>query len=318
MDLYLRGILVLLLALPAGAQDADPQRPIFVAVGYGGRRASSADGVRWEHDQELAANGGDDWTLLCDVAFGKGVFVAVGGGDQYAPYQVTRDGKTWKEIRPGWKGRIGHIAFGNGRFVAGGGRLSWSEDGESWKQGVKIPFDKGVHLRHIVFGNGVFVGAGDCWVKEAAWYRVVTPDGESVTHFETGKRPVRGITFGAGRFVAVQGDGSIESSVDGKSWEPSEIEPDKGNYSVLWTGRQFVVSGGKVGLVSPDGLTWTRTLSRIPCSPLAGGGGVFVGGSYKRGLWTSEDALTWKPSSLTDNGNSFCAATWGTPEPGGK
>jgi len=306
--------LALLATLPVGAQESETRTPIFVAVGYGGRRASSKDGVRWENDQELTANGGDDWTLLCDIAFGKGVFVAVGGGDNYAPYQVTRDGKTWKEIRPGWKGRIGHIAFGNGRFVAGGGRLTWSEDGEAWKQGVKIPFDKGVHLRHIVFGNGVFVGAGDCWVKEAAWYRVVTPDGESVTHFETGKQPLRGITFGAGRFVAVQGDGSIESSSDGKSWERSDIEPDKGNYSVLWTGKQFVVSGGKVALVSPDGRAWTKTTTRVPCSPLGGGGGVFVGGSWKHGLWTSEDALTWKQSSLTDTGNSFCAAAWGIPE----
>src|SRR5205823_502615 len=81
--------------------------------------------------------------------------------------------------------------------------------------------------------------------------------------------PVRGIAFGGGRFVAVQGDGSIESSSDGKSWTRSDGEPDKGNYSILWTGKQFLVSGGKVSLVSPDGLTWTRTTSRIPCSPLA-------------------------------------------------
>ena len=307
--------LAMLLALPAGAQEDDARKPIFVAVGYGGRRAASRDGAQWEHDQELAPNGGDDSTLLCDVAFGKGVFVAVGGGDTVAPYWVTRDGGTWKEIRPGWKGRIGHIAFGNGRFVAGGGHLTWSEDGENWKQGVKIPFDKGVHLRHIVFGNGVFVGAGDCWSKEAAWYRVVTPDGETVAHFETGKLPVRGLTFGAGRFVAVQGDGSIESSADGKTWERSELDPDKGSGSVLWTGKGFVVSGGKTALMSPDGRSWTRTTSRIPCSPLAGGGGVFVGGSWKHGLWTSVDALAWKQSSLSDGGNSFCAAAWGVPEP---
>ena len=307
--------LAALMAIPVGAQESDSRKPIFVAVGYGGRRASSADGVRWENDQELAPNGGDDWTLLCDVAFGNGVFVAVGGGDSFAPYQVTRDGKTWKEIRPGWKGRIGHIAFGKGRFVAGGGTFSTSEDGEHWKLGAKIPFAKGVHLRHIVFGNGVFLGAGDCWSKEAAWYRVVTPDGESVTHFETGKLPVRGLTFGAKRFVAVLGDGSIESSTDGVTWERSDVEPDKGNGSVLWTGKQFVVSGGKASLVSPDGRSWTATSSRIPCSPFAGHDGIYVGGSWKRGLWTSEDALTWKPSSLTDNGNSFCAAAWGVPVP---
>src|SRR5689334_15907333 len=310
--------LAVLMAIPVGAQESDARKPIFVAVGYGGRRASSPDGVRWEYDQELAANGGDDWTLLCDVAFGKGVFVAVGGGDNYAPYQVTRDGKTWKEIRPGWKGRIGHIAFGKGRFVAGGGTFSISEDGEHWKLGAKIPFAKGVHLRHIVFGNGVFLGAGDTWSKEAGWYRVVTPDGESVTHFEHGKMPVRGLTFGAKRFVAVQGDGSIENSTDGVTWERSEIEPDKGYWSILWTGKQFIVSGGKAALVSPDGRSWTTTTTRIPCSPLAGHDGIYVAGSWKHGLWSSTDGLSWKPSSLSDSGNSFCAAAWGIPEPEGK
>jgi hypothetical protein len=310
--------LVLLMAMPVGAQDGDSRKPIFVAVGYGGRRASSADGIHWENDQELAPNGGDDWTLLCDVAYGNGVFVAVGGGDNYAPYQLTRDGKTWKEIRPGWKGRIGHIAFGKGRFVAGGGTFSISEDGEHWKLGARIPFAKGVHLRHIVFGNGVFLGAGDTWSKEAGWYRVVTPDGESVTHFENGKLPVRGLAFGAGRFVAVQGDGSMESSRDGINWDRSDLEADKDNYSILWTGKEFVVSGGKGTLVSLDGRTWTPTAARIRCSPLVGRESVFVGGSWKHGLYTSTDGLNWKQSSLSDNGNSFCAAAYGIPVPEGK
>lgn len=303
------------LAMPCGSQESDARKPLFVAVGYGGRRASSADGLHWENDQELAPNGGDDWNLICDIAFGKGTFVAVGGGDKVAPYWVTRDGKTWREIRPAWKGRIGHIAFGNGRFVAGGSTFSFSEDGENWKLGAKIPFEGGVHLRHIVFGNGVFVGAGDCWRKDSKWYRVVTPDGERVDFFEAGRSAVRGLAFGAGRFVAVNADGSIDSSTDGKEWEPSEIEPDRDRGSVLWTGRQFVVSGGKAALLSPDGRSWTRTNVRIPCSPLAAGDGVFVGGSWKHGLWTSADALSWKQSSLSDSGNSFCAAAWGIPEP---
>jgi len=310
--------LAALLALPIGAQEADARKPIFVAVGYGGRRASSADGIHWQNDQELAPNGGDDWNLRCDVAYGKGKFVATGGGDEVAPFWVTRDGKTWKEIRPGWKGRIGHIAFGNGRFVAGGGTFSVSEDGESWKLGAKIPYKGGLHLRHIVFGNGLFVGAGDCFQKESGWYRVVTPDGEKVDYFEAGKVGVRSLTFGAGRFVAVLADGSIESSTNGTTWVRSDLEPDKGTWSILWTGKQFLVSGGKTALTSVDGLSWTKTSFRIPCSPLAAGPGIFVGGSWKNGLWTSTDAVTWKQSSLADKGNSFCAAAVGVPEPEGQ
>src|SRR5581483_6773281 len=130
--------------------------------------------------------------------------------------------------------------------------------------------------------------------------------------------PVRGLAFGAGRFVAVQGDGSIESSRDGINWEGSEIEPDKGSWSILWSGKQFIVSGGKTAMVSADGRTWTATNTRIPCSPLAGHDDLFVGGSWKHGLYASADGLTWKPSSLSDNGNSFCAAAWGIPEPEGK
>ena len=60
----------MLAMLPARAQDGDPSKPIFVAVGYGGRRASSPDGIRWEGDQELSPEGGDDQNLICDVAFG--------------------------------------------------------------------------------------------------------------------------------------------------------------------------------------------------------------------------------------------------------
>ncbi|MDQ3623646.1 MAG: hypothetical protein M3463_14345 [Verrucomicrobiota bacterium] len=60
----------------------------------------------------------DDDHPLLDIVFGHGRFIAVGGGPNTGRILSTRDGKHWSEL-PKRKGRVGTIAFGNGRFVAG-------------------------------------------------------------------------------------------------------------------------------------------------------------------------------------------------------
>src|SRR5688572_22291212 len=50
---------------PVGGGGAAPEgTPIFVAVGYGGRRMSSLDGVTWDNDIIVDPNGGDDNNLF--------------------------------------------------------------------------------------------------------------------------------------------------------------------------------------------------------------------------------------------------------------
>ena len=76
---------------------------VWVAVGYGGRRMSSTDGVKWEITAEWAEKGGDDSNNLMGLAYGLGKFVAVGGGGWSRETQgghilVSKDGRDGREI----------------------------------------------------------------------------------------------------------------------------------------------------------------------------------------------------------------------------
>ncbi len=53
---------------------------LWLAVGYGGSRIISHDGLKWEITAEWAEKGGDDSNNLMGLAYGHGMFVAVGGG----------------------------------------------------------------------------------------------------------------------------------------------------------------------------------------------------------------------------------------------
>ncbi|RYD68883.1 MAG: hypothetical protein EOP84_29530, partial [Verrucomicrobiaceae bacterium] len=117
---------VLLFSLLLTATSLAESARLFVAVGYGGRRASSRDGRTWEHEQRWSDEAKDDDNVLFDIAYGLDRFIAVGGGAKIGHLLSTRDGKEWKEL-PKVKGRVATIAFGNGRFVAGhDAELLWS------------------------------------------------------------------------------------------------------------------------------------------------------------------------------------------------
>ena len=109
----------------ARTRRAPPKKGVFVAVGYGGRRMVSADGVAWEITAEWGEKGGDDSNNLMGLAFGKGKFVAVGGGGRgrrrRRPGHVlaSADGRAWKEVKK-LPFRVNPVLFGNDRFVAGG------------------------------------------------------------------------------------------------------------------------------------------------------------------------------------------------------
>ena len=121
-------VAVLLAVIAVGdAQAADGG--LFVAVGYGGRRITSRDGISWENDQRWSNEAKDNDEVLFDVAFGAGRFIAVGGGSQTGHILSTRDGREWTSVQD-VKGRVATVAFGNGRFVAAHDpELLYSTDG---------------------------------------------------------------------------------------------------------------------------------------------------------------------------------------------
>src|SRR5882757_4237199 len=169
----------------AGAIEAG----LFVAVGYGGRRITSRDGVTWENDQRWSDEAKDNDDVLFDVAFGAGRFVAVGGGAQTGHILSTRDGRDWKSVQD-VKGRVATIAFGHGRFVAGhDAELMFSTTGEKFAAGPRLDWKGSVHARRSACGDTeagfrfVIIGDVDLWAdkKRVSW-RGVTDDGTRWAH----------------------------------------------------------------------------------------------------------------------------------------
>ena len=142
---------------PDASSDTTPAVgvPTFVAVGYGGVRVRSIDlGKTWIDSQRLGG-GGDDNYLLRTIAFGKGLFVALGWQLHTSP-----DGKTWTMRAKDAGQWMGGVRFGNGMFVAAGGygESTYSMDGLTWPKGGDRMTDA---ARSVAFGNGVWVARAD-------------------------------------------------------------------------------------------------------------------------------------------------------------
>lgn len=305
--MLLRFVSVVLAALAASAA-ADPAG-LFVAVGYGGRRIVSRDGVEWENDQRWSDEAKDDDNALFNVAFGHGRFIAVGGGAKIGHILSTRDGKEWRAL-PQHKGRVATIAFGRDRFVAGhDAELLWSTDGETFHAGEKLPLRGSVHSRRSACGDTEagfrFVIMGDVDLSEekrrVSW-RGATADGTRWEHHALDTPAARDVAHGAGHFVCVGSASLIESSHDGQTWRRADIPADAGDFSrVVWTGRRFLVSGGKVAWASPDALTWAPEPRPIPCSVAWArepGVPAAIGVSWGGNIWASADLPDWKKAHV--------------------
>ena len=178
-----------------------------------------------------------------DIAFGNGVFVAVGNGGRMAI--STDNGTTWTAVADSGFGdsnnNIFGITFGNNMFVAVGqaGKMAWSNDnGQTWTAVETSTFDA-IQINSIAFGR--------IWIEEALVNRFVAvgnsgrmafSDDNCLTWTEVaggtgdtwnpatpgpstfGAMAINDITFGNGRFVAVGGRGSIAWSETGEggSW----------------------------------------------------------------------------------------------------
>jgi hypothetical protein len=293
----------------------------FVAVGYGGRRISSPDGVAWENDQRWSDIVADDDNVLFNVAYGLGRFVAVGGGAKLGRIVTSPDGKAWTEL-PQLKGRVATIVFGGvsggNRFIAGhDSELLWSTDGETFHAGPKLDIQGSVHARKSACGDTeagfmtVIIGDVDLWAeKRRVSWRATTADGEKWLSQAVETPEARSIAYGAGRFVVVGPNGLVEQSHDGQNWRPCEAPQDEDFQAVIWTGASFLTKG-KHCWISEDGLTWKADERKLPGEPAFGREG-FGGIAFSWGgnLFFSRDFLNWKKVTLPP-GPSLNAAVWG-------
>ena len=202
----------------------------FVAGGMSGTMAYSDDG--------------EDWTAVADSKFGSSYinaiaygsdgnavnkWVAVGGGGKIA---YSDDGETWSAVADStfpatvtiddddndytFPYNINAIAYGNNRFVAGGGdgKMAYSADGVNWTAVTDSTLTYSINS--IAYGNNKFVVGGS--------FGEMATSSDGVTWTAVADRilddfpSINGIAYGGGRFVAVRDDSKIAYSANGASW----------------------------------------------------------------------------------------------------
>ena len=203
----------------------------FVAVGASGKMAYSIDGIDWIEvtDSTFGSN-----TTIYSICYGNGKFVAGGGYlssiglNDYIPngrVAYSIDGVTWTSIdsSPFRSCYIYSICYGNGKYIAVGGRPSttiegttvgasgkmvYSTDGTTWTA-VTNPHFETSQIRSICYGNGKFVAVGD---DGKVAYSSDGIDWTAVTVSAFGDRNIYGVCYGNGKFVAVGAGGKIAYS----------------------------------------------------------------------------------------------------------
>jgi hypothetical protein len=285
-------------AMPAGTV------PMFVAVGYGTRRIVSCDfGRTWKGDMAEVPNGGDDGTLVRGLAAGQGKFVMAIGGGGTQKLAVSEDGVEWGLMMPALNnpGRNGYsdVAYGKGRFVAGGGHISIvSSDGKSW--GMEGTMGSGGILRNLTFGDymgGRFVAVGD------QGRRMSSSDGVTWgSEVSSGTARLHGVAYGGGVFVAITENsaGTFYSEDGGTTWQAGSIAGASGVRGILHDGKRFLVTTGGPTFTSNDGKAWQmNAASGGPASLDVSDDGMHYAGANGNVLYHSTDGINYMPVSMT-------------------
>lgn len=131
---------------------------------------------------------------------------------------------------------------------------------------------------------GGFGGGGT--VAQSLNWRVPTPTGANM----------RGVTYGAGKFLAVGSGGSAVISGDGTNWlSVNTVTTKQLNAVAFGNGVFMAVGDAATAISSPDGLTWTaRSIGGIQnFVGVAFGNGTFVAVNLVNEVFTSTDGVAW-------------------------
>jgi uncharacterized repeat protein (TIGR02543 family) len=271
---------------PAGFYSVAYGSGQFVAVGSGGRIATSSDAADWVSRNSGTAN------QFNRVTYGNGQFVAVG----YDGTIVTSsDGANWTSRDSGTDTYLHGVSYGNGEFVVVGDdwTILTSTDGANWTWSYS---GTGNDLNAIAYGNGQFVAvAGRPGVNAGAI--LTSPDSANWTGVGSGTGPdLNTIAYGGGQFVAVGSAGTILTSSDGVNWTSRNSGTRNSLGGVAYGNGQFAATGwaGTI-LASTDGAKWATRKSgtRNSLFGVAYGNGQFVAVGSAWAVVTSTDASAW-------------------------
>lgn len=266
----------------------------------------STNGIHWE--RVILTN----LSTVEDIVWSGSQFVAVGRSG--SKIYTSPDGITWTPRTPALDTRLLRgVTFGNGLFVAvsdtttSGLTVQSSPDGITWTFGNLSSIDG---LYDVTFGNGVFVGVGGN--GNGVYARSTNGTSWTPGVIRTTTTFYRAVAFGNGLFVACS-SADISTSPDGITWT-SRFNPGRDVFDIIWTGSQFVATGGGASPIftSPDGITWTtRTsfpiTSTIQNSLVSFGGNLYAGSTGGFITRSVDGGVTWVEYG---NSGSIFAAIW--------
>lgn len=256
---------------------------------------------------------------LQGVAFGNGVFVAVGDNSLVAR---SSDGAAWTTSSAGAYGSLRRVRFLNGQFLAVGtsDKLIASTDGAIWTA-VTLPQ---ANFWDVAWGDGVYVlaGAGTYASPDGVNWTATHPilqGGVPLANYET---TLDTVVFGNGRFLAMPagkppGDLTILArslvSINGVDWAPvgTGQRGEAGgigelvNQGDLWVSTSESDGNHNPGyglmVSSNNGTNWccqfpTSVIGHVG-GALSFGDGYFVwiesAGFFGRQIFTSTNAFNW-------------------------
>lgn len=329
----MRCLIAIILALPMALYAAQPEQAggagkpvpgqgVFVAVGYGGFRGWSLDGQTWTAERWSEKNQ-DDPNIIFSLTYRNGVFLAAGGGVGKGFVLRSVDGRKWDEaVVEKW--RIAQVTTIDDRFIAAGtDTFLLSADGVTWtKGGASKPVSaevkgSGYYRRHAVGADGTVVFAGDYAIpdgKPRIGWTGTTLKGETPIAVSTWPGEIRGLAFGARRFVACGHTGQVLTSADGLAWKEVLQTGDKHHDdAVRFRDGRFWLRGEKGVRASADGESWEeiKAAPRLPRALSPDGIAIDCGWG---GIDVAVDGKSWKKATVPIDPTGICAVAWGVPE----
>jgi hypothetical protein len=221
---------------------------------------ASPDGKTWAAGTNQAPGG---FILdMYDVAFGNGVFAAV-GWDYYDGYNIyhSTNGLSWT-----WH----QTAIGN--------------------------------VYRVIYGGGLFVAVGDGVLTNGTGTTnrniYTSPDGLTWTARNSGAPasevgPINDVAYGAGHFVAIDGGNHFYISTTGSTW--SRSTNSNGGSQISFCNNIFIVPvGSGTNALSTDGLNWTQVTNATASTfgRVIYGDGCFVALAGSK-IFSSTDGTNW-------------------------
>jgi len=271
----------------------------FVAVGWGGTVATSADGETWSVTEDALPYGPE--AIAYGEPNGSGVYVVVNvSGEVF----TSEDGTSWSRVGQPAADLEG-VGYGAEGFVAVGGGIYTSADGQSWSQALPgtIP-----DLYDVIYADGRFVAVGGTVFT--------SPDGLSWTaHPKLSNHYLYGVAYGDGKFVAVDGGGGTFLSLDCTSWYQGDTlegvledvaygEKPDGQGVFVAVGWKYDGAYHPKVYNSTNGLSWSEAsqpptatgdleLLGVAYGQKPDGTGLFVAVGWDGAVFTSADGDRW-------------------------